>query len=395
TDVGHYRCVAENDAGTAAKVVTLALQSAPVVVVMPRVAVVRAGQRVLLHCTVLGEPTPSVEWRHDGERLPEGPHARILPNATLLLPAAARRDAGRYSCLARNTLGAAVAHASLAVQGGWELRRVRGSLAGAINTHELGVMTLDASVLDDLRSGTTTVRSSIGSIPPAVGPLMRVLVAVITPIYWSLVHTNSEARNGFLLTRGTLRQESQLEFSTGELLRVTHLSRGTDAAGALLLDTVISGSVPESTSDAAVLLQDFSERYVQTGAGRLSGGSVQRFLQDGLIIRARCNHTIVYDPLAGLQPPRVQHVRASTIKTSYDPASEQLRFQLRASLDAGNWGIPRDGDGDTGCPLGFFLGPGQLHCIDLDECQMLRQCQHDCRNTLGSYRCICPAGYRL
>ncbi|NWS40488.1 HMCN2 protein, partial [Probosciger aterrimus] len=203
TDVGHYRCVAENDAGTAAKVVTLALQSAPVVVVMPRVAVVRAGQRVLLHCTVLGEPTPSVEWRRNGEPLPEGPHARILPNASLLLPAVARRDAGRYSCLARNTLGAAVAHASLAVQG--ELRRVRGSLAGAINTHELGVTTLDASVLDDLPSGTTTIRSSIGSIPPAVGPLMRVLVAVITPIYWSLVHTSSEARNGFLLTQGTFR----------------------------------------------------------------------------------------------------------------------------------------------------------------------------------------------
>lgn len=41
----------------------------------------------------------------------------------------------------------------------------------------------------------------------------------------------------------------------GELLRVTHLSRGTDAAGALLLDTVISGSVPDSIGDAAVLLQ--------------------------------------------------------------------------------------------------------------------------------------------
>ncbi|NXK72503.1 HMCN2 protein, partial [Amazona guildingii] len=203
TDAGHYRCVAENDAGTAAKVVALALQSAPVVVVMPQVAVVRAGQRVLLHCAVSGEPTPSVEWQRDGEPLPEGPRARILPNATLLLPAAARRDAGRYSCLARNTLGAAVAHATLAVRE--EPRRVRGSLAGAINTHELGVTTLDASVLGDPRSGTSAIRSSIGSIPPAAGPLMRVLVAVIAPIYWSLVHTSGEARKAFLLNRGTFR----------------------------------------------------------------------------------------------------------------------------------------------------------------------------------------------
>lgn len=89
---------------------------------------------------------------------------------------------------------------------------------------------------------------------------------------------------------------------------------------------------------------------MQTGTGRLSGGSVQRFLSDGHIIHARCNHTIVYDPPVGPQTPRVQHVRASAIKTSYDPASEQLRFQLRASLDAGNGGIHRDGDGDTGIP---------------------------------------------
>ncbi|XP_065551612.1 hemicentin-2 [Lathamus discolor] len=385
TDEGHYRCVAENDAGTAAKVVTLALQSAPMVVVMPRVAVVRAGQQVLLHCVVSGEPTPSVEWQRDGEPLPEGPRARILLNATLLLPAAARRDAGRYSCLARNTLGAAVAHASLAVQE--EPRRVRGSLAGAINTHELGVTTLDASVLDDPQSGTTAIRSSIGSIPPAAGPLLRVLVAVIAPIYWSLMHTSGEARNGFLLSRGTFHQESQLQFGTGELLRVTHLSQGTDAAGALLLDTVISGSVPESIGDAAVL-QDFSERYVQTGTGRLSGGSVQRFLRDGHIIRAHCNHTIVYEPPVGPQPPRVQHVRASAIKTSYDPASEQLRFQLRASLDAA-------ADGDQ-CPLGFILGPGQLHCTDIDECAAgSHACRYNqlCQNTAGTYRCVCPPGY--
>lgn len=86
--------------------------------------------------------------------------------------------------------------------------------------------------------------------------------------------------------------------------------------------------------------QDFSERYVQTGRGQLSGHSVQSFLQGGHTIRAHCNHTIQYDPSAGLRPPRVQQVRASTITASYDPASEQLRFQLRAALRAGNEGVP-------------------------------------------------------
>ncbi|KAJ7414143.1 hemicentin-2 [Willisornis vidua] len=387
TDAGHYQCVAENGAGTAAKVVTLVLQSAPVVTVTPGVVTARTGQRVLLHCIVSGEPTPSVEWQRNGEPLPEGPHARVLPNAMLLLPAVAHRDAGSYSCLARNALGSAIAHSSLDVQG--ELHQVRGRLAGVINAHELGVSPLDAKVLDDPQSSTTTIRSSIGSIPPSVGPLMQVLVTIIAPIYWSLVHTGGATRSGFLLTQGTFQHESQLEFATGELLRVTHLARGVDATGALRLDSVISGSVPESIGKATVLLQDFSERYVQTGVGQLSGGSVQSFLQDGHIVRARCNHTIVYDPAVGPQSRKVQHLRARAITSSYDPATEQLHFQLRASLDAGT-------EGDQ-CPLGFILDPEQLYCIDVDECtEGSHICRYNqlCQNTAGTYRCTCPPGYR-
>ncbi|XP_051663785.1 hemicentin-2 [Manacus candei] len=387
TDAGHYRCVAENGAGTAAKVVTLVLQSAPVVAVTPGVVTAHAGQRVLLHCIMSGEPTPSVEWQRDGEPLLEGPHAHVLPNATLLLPAVAHRDAGRYSCLAHNALGSAIAHSSLDVQG--ELHQVWGRLVGVINAHKLGVSPLDASVLDDPQSGTTTIQSSIRSIPPTVGPLMRVLVPIIAPIYWSLAHTDGVTRSGFLLTQGTFQHESQLEFATGELLRVTHLARGVDATGALRLDSVISGSVPDTIGEAAVLLQDFSERYVQTGTGQLSGGSVQSFLRDGHILHARCNHTIVYDPAVGPQLPRVQHLRARAITASYDPATEQLHFQLRASLDAG-------ADGDQ-CPLGFILDPGQLYCVDVDECtEGSHACRYNqlCQNTAGSYRCPCPPGYR-
>lgn len=102
--------------------------------------------------------------------------------------------------------------------------------------------------------------------------------------------------------------------------------------------------------------QDFSERYVRTGVGQLSGGSVQSFLWNGHLIRAHCNHTIVFDPPVGPQPPRVQHLRARAITASYDPAKQQLHFQLRASLDAGNQGSPQDGDGDLLSVLGVCEG---------------------------------------
>lgn len=36
-----------------------------------------------------------------------------------------------------------------------------------------------------------------------------------------------------------------------------------------------------------------------------------------------------------------------------------------------------------------------LSSPDLDECQVPNQCQHECRNTEGSYHCVCPPGYHL
>ena len=34
-------------------------------------------------------------------------------------------------------------------------------------------------------------------------------------------------------------------------------------------------------------------------------------------------------------------------------------------------------------------------CADIDECQRMVRCQHECQNTPGSFRCTCPEGYRL
>lgn len=74
---------------------------------------------------------------------------------------------------------------------------------------------------------------------------------------------------------------------------------------------------------------------MQTGPGRLFGGSTQRFLHDSLPAFLRCNHSIQYDAARGPQPQLVQNLRASAVSSAFDPEAEALRFQLAAALQAG------------------------------------------------------------
>lgn len=48
------------------------------------------------------------------------------------------------------------------------------------------------------------------------------------------------------------------------------------------------------------------------------------------------------------------------------------------------------------CPAGFtFSREDPNKCEDIDECSLPGVCQYQCRNTNGSYECLCPKGYRL
>ncbi|XP_061898885.1 fibulin-7-like isoform X1 [Entelurus aequoreus] len=54
------------------------------------------------------------------------------------------------------------------------------------------------------------------------------------------------------------------------------------------------------------------------------------------------------------------------------------------------------------CDVGFTIsGRDNNLCTDIDECRLFslgqqgRLCVHECANTPGSYRCLCPAGYRI
>lgn len=210
----------------------------------------------------------------------------------------------------------------------------------------------------------------------------------------------------------------------GDLLRITHLARGADASGTLLLDSVVSGSVPESIGEATLLLQvpvlpracgcwaecwgfqdlisPFSRTSASATCGQGQGGSA------GARCRASCRTGASSVPAATTpsstspllacsrsgcstsrpgrsKPPLIRPQRSSA--SSSAPPSMQVTRGMRVerkvlgSLTGPGWLRGRKGcfpsvarpfsatsacfPGDQ-CPPGFVLGPQQLHCLGTD-----------------------------
>ena len=54
----------------------------------------------------------------------------------------------------------------------------------------------------------------------------------------------------------------------GEIAQLTHIGRGLDGNGMLLLDIVVRGYVPSLPRTSQIVLVPFSEDYIQTGQGQ-------------------------------------------------------------------------------------------------------------------------------
>ncbi|KAK1155520.1 hemicentin-1-like [Acipenser oxyrinchus oxyrinchus] len=436
---GRYTCFARNVAGVAYKHVTLAIQEPPVVRPMAEAVEVVLHHGIVLPCEVGGFPRPSITWQREGVPVATGSRLTVRPGGALQFSRVTAGDAGAYLCVAQNEAGTALGKTRLIVQvpGGYSnwmewgpcsvtcgrgiqerIRlcnnpvpangggpcegrdrdsrscqtarcpdavplRARGSLIGMINEREFGVAFLEANVTENEEEGSRTVRASIENIPHTVGPLMRVLVTVFTPIYWTTAFQTGTSRNGFSLTQGVFRQESQVEFGTGEVLRLTHVARGLDAEGVLLVDIVINGFIPKTMAGAQLALQDFNESYTQTGEGQLYAWSSQRLLVDGAPLTLRCNHTVVFE---GGRGPLLQLLRVRSFTGSYRHRSQEMSFQFSTSLRT-------DGSGDR-CPGGFVLDSAS-YCADENECALESPCSHSCHNFMGSFSCACPSGFTL
>ncbi|XP_042661906.1 hemicentin-1 isoform X1 [Tyto alba] len=265
--------------------------------------------------------------------------------------------------------------------------RAKGSIIGNINDIEFGIAFLNTTVTDSPDSGTRVIQAKITNVPRSLGPAMRKLVSILSPVYWTTAKEIGEAMNGFTLTDAVFKRETQVEFATGEILRMTHVARGLDSDGALLLDVVVSGHVLQLQSAADVNVKDYTEDYIQTGPGQLYAHSTRLFTVDGVSVPYTWNHTITYDYTKGKMPFLVETLHASSITTEYNPLEETLAFKIHASI--------AKGDRSNQCPAGFGLDSAGPYCSDEDECAVRNPCSHTCHNAMGSYYCSCPKGLTI
>uniref|UniRef100_A0A8C8M5M0 Hemicentin 2 n=1 Tax=Oncorhynchus tshawytscha TaxID=74940 RepID=A0A8C8M5M0_ONCTS len=377
-DAGEYQCVAESEAGVAERTVSLKIQIkggysnweewGP--------CSTTCGRGVQERIRLCNNPEPV-----NGGRSCDGPSMDSRRCQTGLCPVLYSPPSLSLS------LSLSPLHLSLClVTEGEAPRKARGSLIGMVNDREFGVSFLEVNITEDLEEGTSTLQAHLDNIPPSVGPLLRALVSVFAPIYWTTVLQTGAARNGYSLTQGLFRQESQLEFDTGESLRLTHVARGLDSEGVLLMDIVINGFVPPTLSTSHLNLQ-FDESYVQTGPGQLYSWSSQAHQRAGGPMVLRCNHSIIYEGREERQGPLLQLLKVSQMSGIYSIFTLSLDFQMTASL------LLPDGDGET-CPKGFVLDTAS-YCADEDECAAESPCSHSCNNVMGGFSCACPSGFTI
>ncbi|KAH0618308.1 hypothetical protein JD844_017379 [Phrynosoma platyrhinos] len=219
--------------------------------------------------------------------------------------------------------------------------RARGNVIGNINDIEFGIAFLNATIVDSPDLDTRRIQAKISNIPR----------------------------------------------SLGEILRMTHIARGLDSDGSLLLDVVISGHVLQLQSSADLNVKDYTEDYIQTGPGQLYAYSTRLFSIDGVSVPYTWNHTITYDQIHGRMPFLVETLHASSVETEYNPLEEALTFKIRASITKG--------DRSNQCPNGFGFDSSGPYCSDEDECTAQNPCSHTCHNAIGTYYCSCPKGLTI
>ncbi|XP_062988138.1 immunoglobulin superfamily member 10 [Elgaria multicarinata webbii] len=114
SDGGNYECIATSSTGSERRVVILQVNHRDII---PRIAIssqrltqLNFGDKLLLNCSAVGEPTPKIIWRLPSKAVVDqwhrmGNRIHVHPNGTLAVEAVTEKDAGDYICVARNKMG--------------------------------------------------------------------------------------------------------------------------------------------------------------------------------------------------------------------------------------------------------------------------------------------------
>ncbi|XP_052121431.1 hemicentin-1 isoform X3 [Frankliniella occidentalis] len=267
-------------------------------------------------------------------------------------------------------------------------RKANLHIRGNLNGYDLrdDILIVDLKGDDKIKRGLVSTR--LHNVQKREVPLEPIVPLLVSPVSWNVAYEDNDARNGYSLTKGIFNQDSQIQFATGEEVKIKHIGHGVDESGQLKVDIEVIGEVPYVQPQATIVIQPFSENFVKTGLHSLHVASEGGLSADGNYIPYTLNSTVLYQHNNEPMPFLSEKMSTDYIESNYDPNLQEMQYSISTV-------ISQTFDEDK-CPEGFKLNAEHKHCEDIDECLSGSKCHSTqlCENLLGSYRCSCPVGFK-
>ncbi|GLH01974.1 Obscurin, partial [Gryllus bimaculatus] len=254
---------------------------------------------------------------------------------------------------------------------------------GTLNGEDLADSLIAANITED--GSKRVVQASINDILKQQAGWFPYLTFMLSPISWNTAIEKDEANNGYSLTQGRFKQDSVVEFASGEGLMLRHLGRGINDNGILEVEIEVNGQVPIIERTAHVVINPFEEKLQAEEIGvKYNPKSQEMTSVMSTAIGRKYNQNTCPDGFV-LDP---QHMHCRDINECSDKRSNRCHVtQICENL----FGTYR-----CSCERGFRSSAIGKRCVDVNEClQSPPICSHRCRNTRGSFKCQCPPGYIL
>ena len=120
SDSGHYKCIAESEAGSIKADVHIEVLALPFISAKPSDQVLKVGTSKRLPCDIGGDPTPLLLWRLPGDDPSDillledsKGHMKVRSDGSLMMENISLQDSGLYTCMATNSGGGVSARAKI------------------------------------------------------------------------------------------------------------------------------------------------------------------------------------------------------------------------------------------------------------------------------------------